>query len=47
LSEIFAREQPIFEEVLVRNSEDQAALLYVKRCQQYQQYDVPEGWEGM
>ncbi len=43
----FARAQPIFEEVLVRNSEDKAALLYMKRCQQYQQYDVPEGWEGV
>lgn len=43
----FSRAQLIFEEVLVKNSEDQAALLYVKRCQQYQQYDVPEGWEGV
>jgi two-component system sensor histidine kinase ChiS len=43
----FAKAQLIFEEVLVRNSEDYAAILYVKRCQQYQQYDVPEGWEGV
>jgi two-component system sensor histidine kinase ChiS len=43
----FALAQSIFEEVLVRNSEDRAALLYVKRCQQYQQYEVPEGWEGV
>ncbi len=43
----FARAELIFEEVLVKNSEDRAALLYVKRCQQYQQYDVPEGWEGV
>jgi two-component system, sensor histidine kinase ChiS len=43
----FAKAQLIFEEVLVINSEDKAALLYVKRCQQYQQYDVPEGWEGV
>ena len=46
-SKSFAIAQSIFEEVLVRNSEDIAALLYVKRCQQYQQYEVPEGWEGV
>ncbi|MBE9162048.1 response regulator [Tychonema sp. LEGE 06208] len=43
----FALAQSIFEEILVINYEDRAALLYVKRCQQYQQYEVPEGWEGV
>lgn len=46
-SQDFARAQLIFEEVLVKNAGDKAALLYVKRCEQYQQYDVPEGWEGV
>ncbi|MGL5064326.1 MAG: ATP-binding protein [Microcoleus sp.] len=46
-SQSFATAQLIFEEVLVNNPDDRAALLYVKRCQHYQQYPVPEGWEGV
>ncbi len=43
----FAGAQPMFEEILAINPEDKAALLYVKRCQHYRQYEVPEGWEGV
>ncbi|HBB35494.1 MAG TPA: guanylate cyclase, partial [Cyanobacteria bacterium UBA9273] len=43
----FAVAQPMFEEILGINPDDRAALLYVKRCQHYQQYGVPEGWEGV
>ena len=43
----FAGSQPIFEEILAINPDDRAALLYVKRCQHYRQYGVPEGWEGV
>jgi two-component system sensor histidine kinase ChiS len=37
----------MFEEILAINPDDRAALLYVKRCQHYRQYGVPEGWEGV
>ena len=43
----FAGAQPRFEEILAINPDDRAALLYVKRCQHYRQYGVPEGWEGV
>jgi two-component system sensor histidine kinase ChiS len=43
----FAGAQPMFEEILAINPDDRAALLYVKRCQHYRQYGVPEGWEGV
>jgi len=39
--------QSAFEEVLVINSEDKAAMLYVRRCQIYQQSGVIEGWDGV
>ncbi|MBD3563115.1 adenylate/guanylate cyclase domain-containing response regulator, partial [Planktothrix sp. FACHB-1355] len=39
--------QQIFTEILTINPDDKAAMLYVKRCQQYQQYGVSEGWEGV
>ncbi|MCL1463898.1 response regulator [Argonema galeatum] len=43
----FEEAQQIFQEVLQINPQDKAAMLYVKRCQQYQQYGVPERWEGI
>ncbi|MBD2039720.1 ATP-binding protein [Microcoleus sp. FACHB-672] len=43
----FAGGQPMFEKILAINPEDRAALLYMKRCQHYQQYGVPAGWEGV
>jgi len=43
----FEEAQQIFQEVLQINQQDNAAMLYVKRCQQYQQYGVPEGWDGV
>ncbi len=39
--------QRIFEEILQINPQDQAAMMYVKRCQHYQQYGLPEGWDGV
>jgi two-component system sensor histidine kinase ChiS len=43
----FAQAQQIFQEILQVNSQDKAAMLYVKRCEQYQKYGVPEEWEGV
>ncbi len=43
----FAGALPMFQEILAINPGDRAALLYVKRCQHYRQYGVPEGWEGV
>ncbi len=43
----FEEAQQIFQEVLQINQQDQAAQLYVKRCQQYQQYGIVEGWDGI
>lgn len=43
----FAGAQPVFEEILAANPDDKAAMLYVKRCQQYRQLGVPHGWDGV
>lgn len=43
----FDEAKTIFQEVLAINSQDKAALLYIKRCEKYQQYGVPTGWEGI
>ncbi|HEY9613498.1 response regulator [Allocoleopsis sp.] len=43
----FAQAQEIFHEILQINPHDKAALLYVKRCEKYQKYGVPEEWEGV
>jgi two-component system sensor histidine kinase ChiS len=43
----FAKAQQMLQKILAMNPQDKAAMLYVKRCQQYQQYGVPEGWEGV
>ncbi|MBD2042804.1 hybrid sensor histidine kinase/response regulator [Microcoleus sp. FACHB-672] len=36
-----------FQELLTINPQDKAAMLYVKRCQEYLHYGVPQGWEGV
>ena len=43
----FQEAQGIFQEVLHINPQDKATMVYIKRCEKYQQYGVPEGWEGM
>ncbi|MGE5660546.1 MAG: ATP-binding protein [Actinomycetota bacterium] len=43
----FDEAKAIFQEVLQINPHDRAAMLYVKRCEKYQLYGVPEGWEGV
>jgi two-component system sensor histidine kinase ChiS len=43
----FAQAQQIFQEILEINSQDKTAMLYVKRCEKYQKYGVPEEWEGV
>ncbi len=43
----FVGAQPVFEEILATNPQDQAAMLYVKRCQKYRLYGVPVGWDGV
>lgn len=43
----FDEAKKIFQEVLQINPTDQAAMLYVKRCEKYQLYGVPEGWGGV
>lgn len=39
--------QSAFEEVLAINPEDRAAILYVKRCQQYKQLGTLQEWDGV
>lgn len=39
--------QKIFQEIIDKNPQDRAALVYIKRCQQYQKYGVPPEWEGV
>lgn len=46
-SQSFTEAKLLFESVVAENPDDQAALLYIKRCQQYQEYGVPEDWEGV
>lgn len=43
----FEEAKKIFQEILQVNSIDKAAMLYIKRCQKYQYYGVPEGWTGV
>ncbi|MBD0300909.1 MAG: adenylate/guanylate cyclase domain-containing protein [Tolypothrix sp. T3-bin4] len=43
----FTESQQIFQKILEINPQDQAAMLYVKRCQHYQHYEVSEGWDGV
>jgi two-component system sensor histidine kinase ChiS len=43
----FAQAQQIFQEILQINTQDKAAILYIKRCEKYQKYGVPEEWEGV
>jgi len=43
----FQEAQLIFQEVLHINPQDKATMVYIKRCEKYQQYGVPEGWEGV
>ncbi len=43
----FALAQRAFQKILTFNPQDRAAMLYIKRCQRYQKYGVPEGWEGV
>lgn len=42
----FEEAQTIFQDVAQINPQDKAAWLYVKRCQQYQQYGLLEEWEN-
>jgi two-component system sensor histidine kinase ChiS len=37
----------MFEEILAMNPQDKAAMLYIKRCEHYQQYGVEEGWKSV
>ncbi len=43
----FAQAQQIFQGILQINPQDKAVMLYVKRCEKYQKYGVPEEWEGV
>ena len=43
----FAEAWRLFEQVLQTNNQDYAASLYVKRCEHFQKYGVPEDWEGI
>ncbi len=43
----FTQAYQLFEQVLQVNGEDKAAGLYIKRCENYQKYGVPEAWEGV
>lgn len=37
----------IFNKILKINPEDKAISLYIKRCENYLKYGLPEGWEGV
>lgn len=41
----FDKSQQIFEEIFKINPNDDATILYIKRCQNYQEHGVPFGWE--
>ena len=43
----FIEAQQMFQKILEINPQDRAAMLYVKRCQHYQHYEVSEGWDGV
>lgn len=43
----FLEAQRIFEGILKINPHDKAAMMYIKRCEKYQRYGVPEGWSGV
>jgi two-component system sensor histidine kinase ChiS len=43
----FDESQKMFQEVLQINPRDRAALLYLKRCEQYQKFGVPDGWDAI
>ncbi|MBI1924080.1 response regulator [Candidatus Poribacteria bacterium] len=43
----FAEALQRFNQVLQTNTQDQTASLYVKRCEHFQKYGVPAGWEGL
>jgi two-component system sensor histidine kinase ChiS len=43
----FTEAQQMFQKILEINTQDRAAMLYVKRCQHYQHYEVSEGWDGV
>ncbi|OCQ93350.1 guanylate cyclase [Oscillatoriales cyanobacterium USR001] len=43
----FQEAKLIFQEVLHINPQDKAAMVYIKRCEKYQQYGAPEGWDGI
>ncbi len=37
----------IFEKILKKNPDDKTVNLYVKRCENYLKFGLPEGWEGV
>ncbi|HLO47406.1 MAG TPA: ATP-binding protein [Kamptonema sp.] len=42
----FQEAELIFNEVLHINPQDKATMVYIKRCENYQQHGVLDGWEG-
>jgi class 3 adenylate cyclase len=43
----FTQARQKFQEILQINPQDRAAMLYISRCEKYQQYGVPQEWEGI
>jgi CHASE2 domain-containing sensor protein/class 3 adenylate cyclase/CheY-like chemotaxis protein/nitrogen-specific signal transduction histidine kinase len=43
----FNQATELFEAVLAIDSRDTAAMLYIKRCEQYRDRDISEDWEGV
>lgn len=43
----FEEAEKIMDEVLEINPQDKAAMLYIKRCQHYQQFGLAEDWAGV
>ena len=43
----FSQAMAGFEKVLTINPQDEAAKLYLKRCEQFQKYGLPPNWDGV
>ncbi len=43
----FTQAKEIFEKILRINIQDRAAMMYIERCEYYQNYGVPQEWSGI
>jgi two-component system sensor histidine kinase ChiS len=43
----FTQAKQILEKILKSNIQDRAAMMYIERCEYYQNYGVPQEWSGI